>query len=328
MSSEKSKGEKGDREDDLGPPPEPAAPPPYAPPGQEGAGASASTATTTAATGTGAATGPTDEQLVQPAILVMGKLTVHAQTADGTPLYELSRDVRRSSEGETHVEFSRLDHVVRASATAAGGPRVSHRTRHLFDFRRVPPVLAEGFPYRMDATARGGDSYAIRALTFPRSGVKVVRPAFRHNPFAHSGGGGTSKSDETPKGWMARATGTAVETGVAFEAVVRRHGRSEWVDGGDGRRLAVEDETADGDLQLTVIAALPRPVLDALVASWCLKVWYDCIERAPKIKLREFFLPAPRFLFCLVFTSRTISLSQATLRKARRRPQERLPRYW
>ena len=274
MSSEMSKSQ-GAGEDYLGPPPEVAAPPPYTPPGQEGAGTSASSAATTATT---AVAGTADDELVPPAILVMGKLTIHAQTADGTPLYELSRDVRRSSEGETRVEFSRLDHVVRATDGAA--PRVARRARHLFDFRRVIPLLAEGFPYRMHATARGGGSYAIRRLTFPRSGFKVVRPAFRDD---HHG----NKSGGLPKGWRPRPSGAAPEVDVAFEVVVRRHGHSEWVDGADGRRLAVEDETADGDLQLAVIAPLPRPVLDALVASWCLKVWYVCIESAPKIKMRK-----------------------------------------
>lgn len=294
MSSDKKE------KSEFDPPPEfEAGPPPYAPPDQDSAEASTllppppllpSQPPPPPASG--------DDGLVQPAILVMGKLSVHAQTLEGPALYELSRDVRRSSEGETKVEFSRVDRVVRNGSSPNAAPRIMLRHRPLFDLKRLTPLLADGFPYRMEAASRHASGrYTIGTLSFPRSGVKIMRLADESS--SSSGGDQGVVQVKGITGLSLRRSHRAPVAGVIFEAVHRRHGHSEWVDAADGshRRIAVEDETADGELQLTVTAPLERAVVDALVASWCLRVWYNCVESRPKqkeCKCLPFPLPPPR----------------------------------
>ncbi|XDG03738.1 hypothetical protein ABKA04_003353 [Annulohypoxylon sp. FPYF3050] len=60
-------------------------------------------------------------EILQPVILVLTGHFIRAQTVDGTPLYELSRDIRTSSTSEAQlaqVSLERLIHNVRAHIRA------------------------------------------------------------------------------------------------------------------------------------------------------------------------------------------------------------------
>ncbi|KAI0385530.1 hypothetical protein F5Y04DRAFT_187292 [Hypomontagnella monticulosa] len=203
------------------------------------------------------------EELVQPVILVLVGQSIRAQTADGTPMYELSRDIQRTSTSEgwlAQVSLERLVHSVRVSAN--GNARVSHRNKHIFDLKHLPPVLSTGYPYCLDAISRNTmGNLALKPASFPRSGFKVVRIK-------------PEKEDGFPKGYHARRE-SLKEGDVIFE-VVKKRNHYEWVQS-DGDRIALEDEAED-EHRLIVTTPVTRKMMDAMIGSWCLKVWRDSIK--------------------------------------------------
>lgn len=203
------------------------------------------------------------EELLQPVILVLVGQSIRAQSADGTPMYELSRDIKRTSTSEgwlAQVSLERLVHNVRVSAN--GTARVSQRNKHIFDLKHLPPVLSTGFPYCLDAMSRNTmGNLAIKSASFPRSGFKVVRIK-------------PEKEDGFPKGYNARRE-SLKEGEVIFE-VLRKRNHYEWMRS-DGDRIALEDETED-EHRLIVTAPVTRKTMDAMIGSWCLKVWRDSIK--------------------------------------------------
>ncbi|KAK7755165.1 hypothetical protein SLS62_002980 [Diatrype stigma] len=260
--------------------------------------------------------GEAEEEIVQPVILVLSKRFIHAQSKSsfrlsGTgdrggggapiPLYELSHDITQSSDGETKVELSRLVPSVRMSTmNGSGTPRVAHRSSHIYDLKRLPPLLADGFPYCLDAVSRSqrrwsssksaaaavcGGKLGLKTSSFPLRAevVKIVRLGSEKEREKEKEGSGIF-----PKGYKAmRKTSGGSSSGNSVFESRKAHDHYEWI-GPDGNRIAVEDSAAaaatdddDGNgerIRLIVTTPLPRVTMDALVASWCLKTWRDRIE--------------------------------------------------
>lgn len=190
------------------------------------------------------------DEVVEPVILVLAGHFIRAQTADGSPLYELSRDVCHSSPGTSQlsqVSFNRIISNVRL--TANGAPRVHHRQKHISELKYLPPVLSTGFPYCLDAMSRHAmGNLALKPASFPRSGFKIVR---------------IKLENQTPK-----------EVQDVFD-VRKKRGHYEWVQSGEAL-IAFEEET-EGQHKLIVTSPLNRKTMDALVGSWCLRIWHDSI---------------------------------------------------
>ncbi|KAI1381239.1 hypothetical protein F4677DRAFT_119973 [Hypoxylon crocopeplum] len=203
------------------------------------------------------------EEVVQPVILVLAGQFIRAQTSDGPPLYELSRDVSRASISEAHlaqVSLERLIHNVRVNAN--GTPRVKQHNRHIFELKHLPPVISTGFPYCLDAMSRSAvGNLALKTTSFPRSGFKVVKIK-------------PEKEDGFPKGYRARKE-SLKEVEDIFD-VRKRRGHYEWVRTGE-QRIAIEDKTGD-EHKLILISAVTRRTMDALIGSWCLRIWHDSIK--------------------------------------------------
>lgn len=207
------------------------------------------------------------EDIIQPVILIHVGHFIRAQSVDGTALYQLSRDVRHSSTSESQlaqVTLERLVHSIRV--TSDGTPRMSQRNRHIFELKHLPSVLSTGFPYCLDAASRSMiGNLAIKSTSFPKPGLKVVKIK-------------PEKQDEFPKGYKARRE-SLKEAELVFD-VVRRQGYYEWMSS-EGTRLAVEDETEDGGLaRLVIMAPMTRKTMDAVVGSWCLRMWRASIKSA------------------------------------------------
>ncbi|KAI1780753.1 hypothetical protein F4818DRAFT_396731 [Hypoxylon cercidicola] len=210
------------------------------------------------------------EDIIQPVILIHVGHYVRAHAVDGPPLYQLSRDVRHASTSEAQlaqVSLERLVHSVRVGAD--GAPRTTQRGRHIFELKHLPSVLSTAFPYCLDAASRGAlGNLALKSASFPRPGpLRVVRiKPERRRP------------DAFPKGYKARRESLR-EAELVFE-VVRKQGRYEWMSP-EGTRLAVEDEAEDGELaRLVVMAPVTRQTMDAMVGSWCLRMWRASIKSA------------------------------------------------
>ncbi|KAI0880100.1 uncharacterized protein GGS22DRAFT_175883 [Annulohypoxylon maeteangense] len=202
-------------------------------------------------------------EILQPAILVLTGHFIRAQTVDGTPLYELSRDIQASSTTEAQlaqVSLERLIHNVRVSAN--GTPRVLHRTRHIFELKHLPPVISTGFPYCLDAASRHAlGNLALKCPSFPRSTFKVVRI-------------NEETGDGLPKGYKARKE--SLKEGETIFEIHKKRGHYEWMSP-EGSRIAVEDETEDHH-RLIVTAPVMRKMMDAMIGSWCLRIWRDSMK--------------------------------------------------
>ncbi|RYO82424.1 hypothetical protein DL766_007782 [Monosporascus sp. MC13-8B] len=204
------------------------------------------------------------DEVVQPVILVLREQCICAQTSGMTTLYELSQDIRQPSHGEYKASFSRVTRKVRTNAD--GTPLVTQRNRHIFDLKHLPSILSKGFPYCLDpVTQSTAGNLGLKTLCFPRSGFRIVR--LEHE-----------KGEGLPKGYKAMRRSDR-EVGTMFE-IRKKHGYYEWI-GPDGRRLAVEDDVAD-ERKLIVTAPTSRAIADAMVASWSLRIWHNCIELNPE----------------------------------------------
>ncbi|KAI1412308.1 hypothetical protein F5Y13DRAFT_45906 [Hypoxylon sp. FL1857] len=203
------------------------------------------------------------DEIVQPVILILAGHFIRAQTADGTPLYELSRDIRATSTSEARlaqVSLERLIHNVRVSAS--GMPRTSHRSRHIFELKHLPRVISTGYPYCLDAMSRHTiGNLALKSASFPRSGFKIVKIQ-------------PEKEDGFPKGYRARRE--SLKEGEMLFEVVKKRGHYEWMHP-EGNRIAVDDET-EGQLRLVVTAPVTRKTMDAMIGGWCLRIWRDSIK--------------------------------------------------
>ncbi|OTA88611.1 hypothetical protein M434DRAFT_122528 [Hypoxylon sp. CO27-5] len=203
------------------------------------------------------------EEIVQPVILLLVGHFIRAHTVDGTPLYELSRDIQASSTSEallSQVSLERLIHNVRVSAS--GMPRVSHRSRHIFELKHLPPVISTGYPYCLDAMSRHSiGNLALKSASFPRSGFKIVKIQ-------------PEKQDGFPKGYRARRE--SLKEGEMLFDVVKKRGHYEWMHP-DGNRIAVDDKT-DDQHRLVVTAPVTRKTMDAMIGGWCLRIWRDSIK--------------------------------------------------
>lgn len=204
------------------------------------------------------------EEVVQPVILILTGYFIRAQSADGTPLYELSRDVRHSSTSEAQlaqVSLGRLIHNVRV--TANGTPRTSQRNRHIFELKHLPSVISTGYPYCLDSVSRSTvGNLALKSASFPRQGFKIVKIK-------------PEKEDGFPKGYRARRE-SLKESELMFE-ILKKSGRYEWMSP-EGNRIAVEDETEEDQARLIVTAPVTRKTMDAMIGSWCLRIWRDSIK--------------------------------------------------
>ncbi|KAI1471698.1 uncharacterized protein F4812DRAFT_455807 [Daldinia caldariorum] len=211
------------------------------------------------------------DDILPPSIFVLDGQFIRAQTADGAPLYELSRDVRKAPTSEARLAQVTLERLIRNVRISTNGtPRVTSRSRHIFELKHLPPVISTGFPYVLDAMSRQCvGNLALKPASFPRSGYKVVKT----KPEKESG---------FPKGYQARRESIKGDE-VLFE-ILKKHDHYEWMHAADGSRIAVEDEM-DNQHRLIVTTPITRKMTDAMVASWTLRIWRDGMKahREPRI---------------------------------------------
>ncbi|KAI1106381.1 hypothetical protein F4804DRAFT_41566 [Jackrogersella minutella] len=203
------------------------------------------------------------DDILQPIILILTGQFVRPQTVAGTPLYELSRDIRTSSTSATQlaqVSLERLIHNVRVSYD--GTPRVTQRSRHIFELKHLPPVMSTEFTYCLDAMSRHAmGNLALKTFSFPRSGFKIVK---------------IRPEDEYafPKGYNARQE--SLKEGELIFEVFKKSGHFKWMSP-QGNLLAIEDKSEDHH-RLVVTVPVTRRTMDAMIASWCLRLWRDTIK--------------------------------------------------
>ncbi|KAI1173506.1 hypothetical protein F4777DRAFT_557551 [Nemania sp. FL0916] len=196
--------------------------------------------------------------VIQPVILILAGRLIYSESAgpsSSSVLYELDHDVNYLSRADHKVEFSRHEARVRTSS-GGGSAHTSTYQRHIYNLES-PHALTSTSRYGFFLTAvsrKALGHVGLKKTTtttsagLPRSGFKVLR--------INSSGGG--------------------EDAELFE-ITRKEGRCEWWDT-EGRRIAIEDageRESGGLLKMILTTALPRQQADALVATWCLRLWHD-----------------------------------------------------
>ncbi|KAK8108458.1 hypothetical protein PG984_014259 [Apiospora sp. TS-2023a] len=234
-----------------------------------------------------------EDDLLQPVILIMAGRFVHPESAQASPLYELSQDVDRLSGAYSTHTLERLEHGI--AITSRNVPRITRRRRKVYHLKHVSPALSPSFPFQAEALSR--QSLGNLGLCRPAAAL--------HVPYFQTGEGSSrvvllkERSDGgggLPKGYNAYRH-AEMEAGQVFEFQQRRRQRQwsqrkrgggnssngyEWATAGGGR-LAIEDD-ADGQHKLVVTSAVTRQTMDALVACWCLRLWRNNYETEPSLR--------------------------------------------
>ncbi|KAI1122630.1 hypothetical protein F5Y10DRAFT_253652 [Nemania abortiva] len=196
---------------------------------------------------------------IHPVILVLAGRYIHSESTSSPVLYELDHDVSFLSRAEHKVVFWRHERRVRTSSQhgggGGGGVRTSSYQRHLFNLES---------PHAVTSTSK----YAFFLTSVSRKALgNVGLLKKKKTPSVPRLGGGFRVMQ------ISRGPAAAGEDEELFE-ITRKDGRYEWWEG-DGRRVAIEDTAANGQLKMIITTALPRQRADVLVAMWCLRLWHD-----------------------------------------------------
>ncbi|KAH6695526.1 hypothetical protein F5X68DRAFT_198539 [Plectosphaerella plurivora] len=124
----------------------------------------------------------------------------------------------------------------------------------MYNLRRLPRVMMPKWQYHLEALTRS---------TLGHVGI--------HTHMSITGSGWRAFNLTRPNKAAEFVQGDAL-----FDVKVRRKGHTEWRSAGDKQKTILAYETAeDGIYRLTVVETLDRKTRDALVATWCLKLWWE-----------------------------------------------------
>lgn len=212
----------------------------------------------------------------QPTILILAGQSIHAESADSAPLYQLNRGIATLTHATLNVELQRVQYSVR---TAPGGePTIRPRERHIYNLKHIhrvpggrdswPSESPNYYIESVSSTTREAGTLGLKKARFPLAGRKQwgILPVDRSGKNSKNGYGlPTFLKDATP----------------VFEVHHKKEVGYEWTDG-EGKAVAVEDE-GDDTHRLIVTASLPRKTLDALVALWCCRMWQYSADHTDNI---------------------------------------------
>ncbi|KAH7367983.1 hypothetical protein B0T11DRAFT_59303 [Plectosphaerella cucumerina] len=193
--------------------------------------------------------GPDSDELVPPDMLLLAGTEIYGtKTPHAPPIYRLNLAIGHLRESNMTVSFSRLDY--RGHAGAAHAPR----ERHMYNLRRLPRIMMPKWQYHLEALTRS---------TLGHVGL--------HTHKSITGSGYRAFNLTRPN-----KAAEFVQGDTLFDVKVRKGGHTEWRSAGDKSKTILAYETAeDGIFRLTVVEAVTRKTRDALVATWCLKLWWE-----------------------------------------------------
>lgn len=209
------------------------------------------------------------DPILEPAIFVLTGQTIHVETVDSPPAYELSRGVASLTKSTVKVTFERFDKII-GSSTAADGriPTVKRRRRHLYDLRRTAKMPRIGL-------SRGRHKYDAPEYYLH----SVSRRTLGHIGLQKFSNGGFSAGFSAVPVYIAASQARWADWRPPLFRLQRKADKSEWISVNDETTVAVED-TEDNEQRLIFMRALPRREVDALVALWCCRIWQDAAVRA------------------------------------------------
>lgn len=208
------------------------------------------------------------EEVLQPAIFVLGDRFIHHESLSSSPMYQLSRVIHAQGKATNKIELERLDH--RVKTLSDGSPSVAARGKHIYNLLHYSVLFSADFQCGIEPLSRKGiGKVAIKKSSFPHSGFRAARMPFeREKNFDKS---------------------------AYLYAIKERKDVFEWLDS-MGNVIATEDQR-DGQHMLFIAVPLTRRRMDGLVALWCLWMWHIHIEdipQPPRWEHCKFILCSPR----------------------------------
>lgn len=212
-----------------------------------------------------AAGGAEETDVIQPAVLLLSGQHVVSKTAPGEPLYEMSRDVTSIPQKNSSIVFERAEG---AQTTEANRDRPEkQQNRQIFylahpagsEFQTATPA------YYITSVSQ---EETLGNIGLRSKKYRLQRPDFEAVLSAARTAADEPLFDEDPR----------VLFGIKPKLMA---GRYTWFDSG-GSQVAVEGQK-EGQRTLDITVPMERKVRDAIVATWCLKVWHDTAE-SPQAK--------------------------------------------
>jgi hypothetical protein len=250
--------------------------------------------------------GPDPDEILPPATYALhGRFIYPATdsitsttTTSSDPLYQLSRVIHVTSRATESIDFQRLDYRVRTITTTEddSSPKVTRRPHDVYQLRYTPGLAYTGMPpqYRLVPQSRKTVGEVSIERPFPLVPLPLFLAGWRAVKVPH--GGEEKKQKKGEYHFMIKERGKEGED------------RWDWVDptgkvvasqqvfgserGGGGGEAAAEVE-----YRLKVMVPLPRRVLDALVAMWCMWLWRIHLDKTTERKTWE----DRQYSFCVVF---------------------------
>ncbi|KAI6367854.1 hypothetical protein MCOR25_004814 [Pyricularia grisea] len=241
-----------------------------------------------------------DAALVQDILIPAGTLrladrSIFAAEAgpDAAPLYELDQTIGYSRTAFGTITLSRLEHRIKR------GSEVATRVRAISELVQTPPVTGPTFPFHARATIAKAHTLGSLGLVSYVGGYHVHRAEgkgmvqgeqlFRATRPHKKHGELTDSNDWFAVGGMAGTVVVAADNGGGGGggggqgSSNSRSGRgrslSRSFDGGGGVLIARENTEREGMHTLEILVSLDQRTRDALVASWCLRLWEDIAAR-------------------------------------------------
>lgn len=210
-----------------------------------------------------------DAQVLEPAIFILTGQSIHIETVDSLPAYELSRRVTTLTKATENVTFGRFDQIISSSSTTGTAiPIVKRRRRHIYNLQRTAKQPRIGLA--RSRSKSDAPEYYIHS---------VSRRTLGHLGLRKLSGGGFSAGFRAVPMYIARNQARCADWQQALFELYRKDNKSEWKWQKDGITVAVED-CADSEHRLIFMKALPRMDVDALVAIWCCRIWQEAAVRA------------------------------------------------
>ena len=204
-------------------------------------------------------------EIWEPSIFILAGTTIHVDSADTAPLYQLSRAVTHVTSATKEVQFERFDRSVKTPATTEE-PSVVPRTRHIYtvvctaryDGRIAPHVFIK----------------SVSRRTLGHLGTKRSHRLFRSK--------GLEVHPVDLAAWKANCGGQGFVPGAnALFSIDERSGRTVWSNS-SGKAIAIEESSAKAHRFITT-SALDRETVDAVLALWCGRIWQQSIAHAEPV---------------------------------------------
>lgn len=208
------------------------------------------------------------DKIWDPTILVLGGLSIHAESVHTPALYHISRAVAVITGSTKQVEFERVELVVRDGTEE---PVVKPRSRHIYNLKYVAQIPGGiGSPEAVGSPATYIQSVSRRTL----GSIGIKRPTKHSRAKAKA-----LPIDVSGKHSAYASLPSFIKNASPIFEMSEDKSKNEWTDK-NGNAIAVEDWD-DGQHKLIITASLPQSSVDAMVALWCCRIWQISAESAP-----------------------------------------------